>query len=286
MKFGRRYKVTIEMQGSSEAIVIEMPITMQFNIHRDNAFGINTMDLQFFNLSDKNRNQIFKDRFTPFQYHRIIVQAGYDELSTIFIGNIWEANSRREGTNVITSINARDGGFDSYTAKVFVTLNKGKTVQDLISYLTAQFPNLQPGKIGGLGADIILPRPVTIEGNLYGAIRGYTNNNVFIDLEKINILQNNEVFTATLPLITADTGLLETPRRDNSYMQVTMLFEPRITIGQLVALQSKVLPQYNGDYKVVGVSHQGIISEAQNGRCVSIFSLYNPSQQYAKLVTV
>lgn len=286
MKFGRRYKVTIEMEGSSEAIVIEMPITMQFNIHRDTAFGINTMDLQFFNLSEKNRNQIFKDRFTPFIYHRIVVQAGYDELSTIFIGNIYEANSRRDGVNIITNINARDGGYDTFNAKVFVTLNKGKTVQDLITYLTGQFPNLTPGKLGDLGADIILPRPVTIEGNLYGAIRGYTNNNVFIDLEKINILQNNEVFTATLPLITADTGLLDTPKRDNSFMQVTMLFEPRITMGQLVALKSDVLPQYNGDYKVVGVSHQGVISEAQNGRCTSVFSLYNPSQQYAKLVIV
>lgn len=283
MKFGRKYKLTIQTQDGGELIVTQ-PCTIQFNINRSVAASINTMQLQIYNLGISDRNAIFKDRFSTNVHRKVILQAGYDDLSTVFIGDIWESNSSRQGNNVITNIVARDGGFDTYNERVALTLKRGTSVKELLTVLSNKFPNLKQQFIGNFPGT--LARGVTVEGNLYQQLRAYSQNQVFIDLGNINILQNNEVFQAVLPIISADTGLLDTPKRDNSYLTVNMLFEPRIVMGQIILLKSLILPQYDGAYKVMSVNHSGIISDAVNGKCVSTFALWNPSQIYNSTVTV
>ena len=46
-----------------------------------------------------------------------------------------------------------------------------------------------------------------------------------------------------------------------------MIFEPRLQIGQFVEIESKTETIYNGTYKVVGIEHTGMISDAQSGQC-------------------
>lgn len=272
VKFGRNYKLTIQV-ADDEAIVIEYPVTIQFTVHRSISASLNTINLQIYNLSEKNRNRIFQDRFSPTR-HKLILEAGYDNLSTIFIGDIFEANSARQGTNLITSIDARDGYFDTNQTTVNTTIIKGQTRTELLNFLAAQYPDLKIGKIGNFEGT--LERAVVLEGNVYDQIKKYSNNNVFVDLEVINIFDENEfIINPDLPLIDASTGMLDTPRRDNAFITVTTLFEPRVIMGQNITLKSTITPQYNGVYKVLGTTHQGIISGAVNGRLVTILSLNN-----------
>ena len=44
-----------------------------------------------------------------------------------------------------------------------------------------------------------------------------------------------------------------------------MLFEPRLTLFQIVYLQSAFNPKFNGAYKVMGFSHRGTVSKAVLG---------------------
>ena len=52
-----------------------------------------------------------------------------------------------------------------------------------------------------------------------------------------------------------------------------MIFEPRLQIGQFVRIKSQTETFYNGVYKVVGIEHSGIISDAQSGQCKTKVSL-------------
>lgn len=293
IKFGRNYRLTIQSNGDDPSdIVIEYPLTVQFDITRGAMASLNSMNLVIYNLSETTRRQIFQDRFGYYDgvsgqlaYRRVILEAGYgQDLSIVFQGNLFEASSARQGSNILTFIDARDGGFDVATTKTFATYAKGTQIRDLLLTLMSQFQNLNQGEVGNIEGEF--KRPVVIDGNTLAFMQLYSNNNTFIDLEKIHVLGDNEVIEGIVPLISDETGLLETPRRDDAYLTVTTLFEPRILMSQIIKLESTINPIYNGQYKVIGVKHSGIISGSVSGECKSTFGLLLDGQLFGKFNVV
>lgn len=284
MKFGRKYRLTVQAEEGGKDIIIEPPFTMKFNVQRNSFATINSATIQVLNLSLETRNKIFKDRFDNLTYRQCTLEAGYDELATIFKGNIYVANSERQGVDVITTITARDGFHDVLNTNTFKTYAAGTTVGDVVQDLIGQFPNLTEGKIGVIDGDF--KRGVAINGSTFDALNTYTNNQVFIDNEQVFALANNEVLEGDILVLNSATGLLQTPRRDDAFLQVTSLFEPRVTIGQYIEIQSDIMPIYDGQYKVIGVQHQGTISEAIGGDCSSTFNLLIEGQLYGKFANV
>jgi hypothetical protein len=278
MKFGRKYRLTIQASEGGEDIIIESPFTMKFNVQRSSFASINSASIQVNNLSLETRNLIFKDRFNYDVYRQVTLEAGYDELATIFRGNLYVANSERSGADIITNIVARDGMHDILNTNTYKTYAAGTTVKDVVEDLIGAFPNLTKGEIGVIDGDF--KRGVVVNGNTFDALGTYTNNQVFVDNELVYALNGDEVVQADLLVLNAETGLLSTPRRDDAFVQIDTLFEPRITIGQLIEIQSGIEPVYDGQYKVIGVQHQGVISEAIGGNCTSTFNLLLEGQLY------
>lgn len=276
MKFGRNYRLTIE-PDDGEAIVIEPPFTVQFNIVRNTMASLNHMQLSILNLSEETRNRIFQDRFNPREYKRVVFQAGYDNLSTVFIGNIFQASSSRAGTDIVTNIDARDGGFDTTGALTNTTI-EGGTLQDVIRALAGNFERITPAEIGG--EDKKFRRPLVLVGNTYSLIRKYTDNRAFVDLEELKVLDDKQATVGIVPLINSETGLLETPKREDASLTIETIFEPRIIMGQILEVQSSVNKAYDGQYKVIGVTHSGTISGAVGGECKSQFNLLVGTQLF------
>jgi len=270
-KLGRSYRVTIDPADGQDPIVIGLPLTCQIWMRRSQMASLNYLTIDIHNLSPRVRDRIFQDRF-EYRDRTITLEGGYDSLSLMFKGYIFEAGSSREGTEIVTRIEARDGNFDVMQTRTFQTISKGKTLKDVFEFLIGQFPNLEKGAIGNY--DEVLQRPVTLNGNTYDLLKEYSDGQVFIDKNRVFVLKDNEVITGDIPLLNVDTGLLETPRRDDGFLSISTLFEPRITIKQSVELQSLVQPIYNGEYQVVGIQHQGTISEAVAGSFVTTIELW------------
>lgn len=281
MKLQRTYNLLIELEDG-EAIVIEPPITIAFSIQRHNLASANTMSLQVYNLGVETRNRIFQDRYNPKQYKKIILQGGYSGmngfLATMFVGNIFEAYSERSGSDIITNITSRDGGFDIANSLANFTLSAGTSNRDVVTTLIDQFLKISAGAIGEIPGQ--KKRGVVCLGNTIELIKRETGNKFFIDLEKINVLKDNEVIIGDVPLINSDTGLLGTPQRQDSYLTIDMVFEPRITIGQVIEVQSDIQKQFNGQFKVIGASHAGIISESVGGECRTTLNLLIGTQLF------
>lgn len=282
-KFGRQYRLTVEME-TGDAIVIEPPFTLNFNVQRSSMASLNSCQLQIYNLKPETRQKIFQDRLDFRRYRKVILQAGYDDLATLFVGNLFQSFSYRQGVDIITSINARDGEFDTVNAKTFRSVAEGTTFRDLLKGLIGDFTNITEGTVGDVEGELI--RPAALDGNTYALLDTYSGNQVFIDLEKVNILKPNEVLVGEVPLISPQTGLLKTPQREDAFLTIATLFEPRIIMSQIVELQSTVAPVYDGQYKAVGVTHQGTISGAVGGECQSTFNLLLESQLFGGFTQV
>lgn len=321
-KWMRNYKITIqaaENPDGVEDIVIQNPITLDFNVVRNKMAQLNSATFTLYNLSKETYGRIFQDRFTYFnggkvtstdldtqnfyKYRRVILEVGYGgEYIEIFRGNMFQARSERQGTEILTFIDARDGGFDVSTTKTSSTF-RGINIRDLLLDLMGKFPNLTAGAVSDDMGE--LTRPVSINGNTYDAIKMYGEGSVFIDSEKIYVVKPNEVvvppeFVGPLqpsyvrgireqslaPLIAPETGMIGTPRKEESYITVSTILEPRVLMGMFCEVRSDVMPVYNGVYPVVSIQHRGTISGAVSGEAISTFGLFLSQNYYDKLVGI
>lgn len=287
-KFMRNYRLTIRPINGSPEIVITMPTTVNINCTRALLGGMNTLSLDIYNLSSDRRRNIYQDPSVIGTYempststvpviNNILLEAGYGSLMhQMFYGHILWADSWRQGTNIITHIEATSALPDIGGAQIQITLKPPPiTVAQVLTYLVNQFPNLKLGAIGNFPA--ILNKPVTLNGMAWNLLRQYAAPATpFIDNGKIYILNNNEV-TGGVFVIDDATGILETPRRENQTLFVTTLLETGVELmGQMVQLNSSVNPFYNGIFKVLGVQHNGMISGAVCGKMTSTFYLQAP----------
>lgn len=285
-KFGRSFRITIDPKDGGDPIVVTMPFTMRFWLQRMALSDLNTLSLDIYNLSATNRARIYQDAWVlgtdpslssdSAPGRTVTVELGYQNLYRVFSGIIQEASTAREGTDLITRIEALDGKFDIAATQTYQTLESGQSVANVIKYLIGQFPTLTLGAVGDFPT--ILNRPVALNGPTWDLLQKYSEGNVYIDNGKIYVLRDNETLQAASLLINDATGLLETPRRAESTLTVTTLLEPGVEMFQSITLQSSVNPVYNGDYKVIGVRHEGVISGAVNGRAVTTLTLNAPQK--------
>jgi hypothetical protein len=278
-KFGRNYRLRISDEETGDAVTITLPITIKFTVQRYTGSTLNIIKADIYNLSENVRNFLFQEKWSD-RRKRIVFEGGYDTLSTLYIGELWTGNSYRSGSDIITSIEGRSSVWELDNSTVYTTLNNANTVGDVISFLAGQFKDTIPvGAIGDWPEQLL--RPVTLNGNTWNLLKQYSDGTAFVDNGKIFVLRRNETIDGDLLTITQDSGLLSTPVRRDLNIQVNILFEPRIVMNQEITLAiqntqflSGVGSVYNGTYKVFGIQHQGTISEAENGTCITTIELY------------
>lgn len=282
VKFGKTFKLTIQMNDNpNQAIVIEPPFTIDFDINRDMEATANTGNFKIYNLSPSTRKEIFQDLFDVKSIRKIIFEAGYNnKLSTLFVGTLKTAYSSRPGANIITEINAWDDGFGSMmTYFINKTYSAGWTQKDIAKAQMkgmAASSGMEMGEVGELDTNPN-PRGISLVGNGFALLNKTTNGLVFIDNNRINALRPHEVIDGLVQVIDSSTGLLGTPKRQDAKLSVDCIFEPRILVGQVIEIDSDVQPEYNGQYKVIGIHHTGTISETVAAECKTEIQLLAPN---------
>lgn len=305
VKFRRLYKMTVYppqylqtapdkaisfTQSSGQTIEIENPFTLVFNIKRRAMASVNTANFQIYNLSQTTRNQLYKDYTNLLCLRRVTLRAGYESLGPlpiIFDGNIkWCTSYRNQGqTNFITEMEAFDWSFpvvNAHTTCSFSgSVRKQEVVDKLIKDLTAMGTDehhVSRGFVHQYNDES--NRPLTqynrsLSGYSWDLLKDETQDSCFIDNGIINILDNDDCFAGSFNQISAETGLLGSPKRSETYVNAEMLFEPSLVVGQKVSLLTTSQKMFNGDYKIYGINHFGMISDAVSGKCQSNVSLFS-----------
>ena len=127
-----------------------------------------------------------------------------------------------------------------------------------IDAVLGTMPNTAKGKIGTMG-DLI--RAKVLVGNSVAVTQEMLDvgQRWFIDDERLNVLGGNEIVSSFVPVISAETGLLNTPEADKKNVTLSTMLNPSVKIAGLFRLISVTAPHLNGIYKVSAITYSGDI---------------------------
>ena len=270
-KFGRNYRLDI-FTPLGQNITIAPPFSIQFNLNRNVLSSANRGDVTLYNLGSPTRNQIYKDRFSLVTEWPIILHAGYgNRLHTIFKGKIFEAYSYKQGTEWLTKITFFDGMDAIQNGYSSITVEKDTQKSNILDMLINDMPGTIKGLFGSIADDGEAPRGKSLIGQSSELMSIETDDNWFIDLERVNVLTNEEVIGGDVIRLDRD-NLLGTPRRRETYLEIPALFEAQINVGHVYEIES-LEAKYNGQYKVLGFNHNVTISNAAAGQAITNITL-------------
>lgn len=263
MKFGRIFTMVVE--GKDRTHTLQSPLTCRFRVNSNSLMSCGMAVFQLYNLSAESRNDIYKDAYSQSTYKRVAFEAGYSEEPTtpvIFTGNVLTAFSYRQGSDWITEIQALDGGFAIDNGTIKLTVPSPYNLERVLTTVVQSMPHVKLGLIGSF--DITNTRGISFSGSPWDLICQLIlplQGMAFINNEKVYILRQWEYLNMPIVVerISAETGMIGTPRMQESIVKVRMIYEPRLEINQSVELQT-LESRMNGDYKILGLIHAGTIS--------------------------
>jgi hypothetical protein len=273
-RFLRDYILTIGL--GAQAVVIRPPFRIVFSADKSDDATLNKMTLKIDGLSEDKRKILVRDkddkppknvkadaegnpappkalRPNDNRYFPIELKIGYQgRVETIFKGSVDEAGSTREGAQFVTTLTCLDGGHDFLTAFVSTSVTSKAAAVDAV---LGTMPNTSKGKIG---AQKDITRPKILVGNSMQTIQDMLDpgQRWFIDDERLNILGGDEVVSGYIPVISAETGLINVAPKKKETIMTTKL-NPSVKVGGLVKLVSTTSPGTNGIYKVNLISYSG-----------------------------
>lgn len=84
------------------------------------------------------------------------------------------------------------------------------------------------------------------------------NDKVDISIDKKHLIVSNKISNnVTKIIINSKNGLIGTPKPTAIGCEVTTLLRPSLLLSDIITLESVKLPQLNGDYKIINISHKG-----------------------------
>lgn len=250
-RFLRDYELTIGI--GSRAVIIKPPFRIAYSADKSDDATLNKLTLKIYNLSEAKRLRLVRDEDGA-GYFPLELKVGYQgKLETIFRGSISTAGSTREGAEFVTGIECLDGGNDFLRGFVSTTVTTKAAAFDAI---LGTMPNTARGKIGS-ATEII--RPKVLVGNSIAVTQEMLDpgQKWFIDDERLNILRAGEIVSTFAPVISAATGLLNTPEAEKKTVTLNTMMNPSIKVGGLFRLISVTAPHLNGIYKASTITYSG-----------------------------
>jgi len=269
VKFNKTYTLTITEDGKPD-IVIKHPLTLDFNVQRTLKGSAGSAQFRVLNLQPSVRDAIRQDR-TELGFRRVAtLRAGYgNNLKTVAVGQIREANSVRSGTEFVTTIDTIDGGFAFSNGRIDVTYAKETEKNEIILGLIKSLgkEGIELGNVSRFEGK--LTRAYTLSGNPTQILKELAiteGARFYIDNNRAFFIKEGEAVgdANTVIQFESSTGLIGTPRREGQFIRIEVLFENAVHVGQVISLNSTTTPLFNGQYRVHEVYHSGVISGSEN----------------------
>lgn len=249
-RFNRDYELAISLK--KEDILITPPFRIQFEATKNIKRSLNKATIKIYNLSKEKYNELRKDENEK-KYLRCALSVGYDKLGIVFQGNIKTCSVRREGTDVITTIECVDGGYD------FQNSFTSKTVRSKEEIIDATIKDMKNTKKGKITKQKKILRPKVLVGSSAKIIEKslQEDEDYFIDGEKLYILKSNEVISKFVAEVSSETGLLTTPSIQEKKITFDTLMNPLLRCAGMCSLESIYEPKMNGTYKIEAITYNG-----------------------------
>lgn len=251
-RFNRSFRLVVQVDNG-RAVEVVPPMRIAFEATKSLAGGLNKMTVRAYNLKESNRLALVKDAE---QRNRIPISlsVGYEKaLQLLFKGTVHRGSTSREGPDFVTELECLDGGHAWVTGFTSATV-KGK--DRAIEAIRQGLPEIGRGKIT---AQDPITRPRVLVGASGKLLNEVINDDEswYIDEEKLYIIKGDEVVSRFIPVVNAQTGLLNTPTREQSKVTFDTLMNPTIKIGARCQLVSTTAPHLNGVYRTETIEYKG-----------------------------
>lgn len=241
------------------------------------AFYIGDGNARYNDIKAIDPTKLYDAKVTKEQ---IIKESGIDidnlDNSLIFTGVITEANTYRDSgsTDVITEVMSDDRMIEMGLTESLIPAGADKKQTIIKLAKEGGYQRINIGEIKGEFKNLWL-----VEDKAYTIIDKITGGLAFIDLNTLNVLRNDETLADRFAYIelNSESGLLGTPRRTWGQLYGDIIFSPEIKLAMRVRLDSEIDARWNGEYKVLGLTHKFLIGGgAMNRATTSITLLTGP----------
>lgn len=250
--FNRKYELSFGPRDGDLTTIRELRV--KFNIEKSNKKESNTATIEVYNLSEKSRN-VFQQKDVVVQ-----LQAGYEgRIQGCFIGDVTKVEHRRQGADRVTLIDCGDGQKAINEATISKSYAKGTSVKNVLMDLIGSFANTTFSQ--KLDAVVSPLAQLTSGGSFEGA-----SENILTELlssfglsfsiqdGEITVEGNALLNDTDIKIVSASTGLIQSPSKTDTGVAFIMLLEARIRPGSILQLQSESV---SGLYKATKVVHEG-----------------------------
>ena len=206
-----------------------------FSVEKTVESTPNNAKVSIYNLSQQSRTFLEQKNMVLF------LSVGYQEaLSTLFIGDITRIETKRQGADVITSIESGDGELALRTSHVEISLEANATnVQAMKAAIDAL--NITLGSTDGIKTKVY-KKGFTFSGTakeLLDTLTRQLNLEWSVQDGELIILPKNGPDGQEAVVVTPDTGLIGFPTKTKDGLEFVSLLNPRIRPGRVVIVRSK-----------------------------------------------
>jgi hypothetical protein len=274
VQFGRKFSFVV---GTTAGGGLELgTFRCVFHIQRGDFQNPNTCDVRVYNLAPATANVLAQKEFT-----QLAVQAGYPgNYGLIFRGGITQVRLGRESqTDSYVDFTAGDGDEAYNFANVVSSQVAGadhntRILGDMLTAMAAK--GVAPGDCREtVWGNDNKPRGVVTYGSVCRRLRGITRDNDYIWSIQDGVLKlvpQTAYLPGAIPLISPDTGLIGIPEQTQNGVNMTVLLNPSIKIGQAIQLAD---PRGVNQYRFgVGLASSVSNLNAQQANKISSNGLY------------
>jgi len=245
----RKVRVNL-IPETGQAVVIENLRTL-FEIEKTNKQEPNKMKLRIHNMNETHRSAFEVESSV------VAVEAGYGEdLETAFIGTISKTVHQKTSTEIITTVEAEDGGNRYRNAKIERAFPPGVKLNQIIKELRNQL-GFSKATILGL-PDYTYDNGVTLSGLVRDEMDNFTKS---FDLEwsiqdqTLQIIPAGSPSTDEATYLSDETGLINSPEKTKEGVEFESLFQASLRPGRKVVIKSRVFDDQEEVFIVRRVMH-------------------------------
>lgn len=269
----RRYELIIGDYQTGDGLLIS-DLQVQFDITKsaDNKRTGNGGTVEVYNLSRATLGKL------ETEFLACTLSVGYRDtgISTIITGNVTETRTVKQGPDQVTQLILGEGYTALNHTRLKALVAPGKTLNDVVEEIRKQMPGVARGAYLGTN----LSNPVLYGYPLNGSPREmldrFAKENKLewrVDNGALYISEQNGLIskdTVEAPVISYETGLIDVPYyasgdsskldtdpRRRTGVQFKALLNPSVTVGKMIKLESTVLPQLDGFYRVNDIRFYG-----------------------------
>jgi len=240
---------------------------VEFRIRRGDIQTPNSADIRIYNLSDNTANLIQKE------FTQVSLSAGYQtsNYGLIFTGTICQVRKGRvDQKDSYVDITAADGDEAYNFAPIFVSVKSGTSPDGVLNFIKAAM--VEHGVSQEFGYAPNFSQNGCIRGKvLYGLARdvmrqfAWTNSCRWsIQDGMLTVIPYAYYIPATIPIISPTTGLIGVPEQTQGGINLRVLLNSNIRIGQLVRLESADINQVRMGLDIVSEGKFNIPQILQN----------------------